>query len=64
MTTSTYAIDDADGQQITAGLSQHEARETARRIAAQLGGPVYLYLVSGSDEIDLDTDADGYEVVD
>jgi glutamate formiminotransferase len=40
---ATYAIDDGDGNEIAAGLSEHVARKTAQRIATERGIPVYLY---------------------
>jgi glutamate formiminotransferase len=38
-----YAIDDGEGNQITAGLSEYVARTTAQRIATERGISVYLY---------------------
>ena len=41
--TTTYAIDDSDGNQLTTGLSETEARATAQRMANERGTSVYLY---------------------
>lgn len=49
-----YAIDDADGTQITSGLGESDARETAQRIADRRGEAVYLYPVAGGDAADRD----------
>lgn len=46
---STYAIDDGHSNQITTGLSEHNAGATAQRIANERRETVYLYEV-GSDE--------------
>ena len=51
---ATYAIDDGEGNEITAGLSEHEARKTAQRIATERGIPVYLY----ETPVKLDEDGD------
>jgi hypothetical protein len=45
-----YAIDDADGNEITTGLPEETARETARRIASERGESVYLYEVGSESE--------------
>lgn len=39
----TYAIDDGHGNQITTGLSEQTARQTAQRIADERSQTVYLY---------------------
>lgn len=43
MNSTTYAIDDGDGNEITAGLQGHNARQVAQRLANERGEPVYLY---------------------
>jgi len=45
-----YGVDDGAGNQLTIGLSQHEARQVAQRIADRLGEPVYLYEVGSDDD--------------
>jgi hypothetical protein len=40
---STYAIDDGEGNELTAGLGEHEARRVAQRMATERGISVYLY---------------------
>jgi hypothetical protein len=49
MANTYWAVDSADGQEITTGLSEQEARGVAQRHANRLGASVYLYEV-GSDE--------------
>ncbi len=53
MSNTTYAIDDGNGNQITTGLSEHDARRVAQRIATERGESVYLY------ETPVRLDADG-----
>jgi hypothetical protein len=40
---TTYAIDDAHGNQLTTGLDERIARDTAERMANDLDEAVYLY---------------------
>lgn len=40
---TSYAVDDAHGNQITAGLSEPDARRVAQRCADRRGETVYLY---------------------
>ena len=46
----TYSIDDGNGNQLTTGLSEHEAHATAQRIANDRGETVYLYEDGGEYE--------------
>lgn len=50
---TNYAIDDGDGNQLTAGLQDHNARKVAQRLADERGESVYLY------EIPVRVDNDG-----
>lgn len=43
MTNQNYSIDDGNGNQITAGLQEHNATEVAQRIANERGASVWLY---------------------
>jgi hypothetical protein len=52
---ATFAIDDGHGNQLTAGLSEHEARSTAQRMADSRGESVYLYEM----RFDREDDSDG-----
>lgn len=45
-----YGLDDGDGNQITTGLSPHNAREVAQRMADDRGKTLYLYEDGLSDE--------------
>lgn len=44
-----WAVDSADGNELTSGLSEHDCHRVAKSHATRLGEPVYLYEV-GSDE--------------
>jgi len=41
--TMNYAIDDAQGNRLTAGLPENRARQVAQRMANERREPVYLY---------------------
>jgi hypothetical protein len=41
-----YNIDDADGTELTAGVSEHEIQAVAQRLANERGESVYYYEVS------------------
>lgn len=45
METQNYSLDDGEGNQITAGLRAHTARQTAQRMANERGKTLYLYPV-------------------
>jgi hypothetical protein len=45
----SYSIDDAHGNQLTTGLSEHEVTKAARSWANKLDASVYYY-EDGSDE--------------
>lgn len=45
-----YAVDDGDGNRLTAGLREHNARVVAQRMANDLGEPVYFYSTREGDE--------------
>jgi hypothetical protein len=46
----SYRVDDAEGNAHTAGLSEHDARRIAQRIADRHGETVYLYeAIEGAD---------------
>ena len=40
---TNYSIDDGAGNQLTTGLQEHEAHDSAQRLADERGEPVYLY---------------------
>jgi hypothetical protein len=40
---TNYAIDDGNGNRLTAGLPENRARAVAQRMADERGEPVYLY---------------------
>jgi hypothetical protein len=40
---ANYSIDDSNGNEITTGLSESNARATAQKIANKRGETVYLY---------------------
>ena len=40
---SPYSVDDGDGNEITTGLQEHNARRVAQNIATSRGETVYLY---------------------
>jgi hypothetical protein len=46
---TNYAIDDGDGNRLTAGLQEHNAEQVAQRMANERGESVYLY-ETGVDE--------------
>jgi hypothetical protein len=48
-TSTYYAIDDGDGNELTSGLQPHIARKIAQRLANERGESVYLYEVGGYD---------------
>jgi hypothetical protein len=48
---SNYAIDDGEGNRLTAGLQEHNAQSVAQRMADERGESVYLY-ETGEDEAD------------
>lgn len=45
-----YAVDDGEGNELTTGLGEHEARKVAQRMADDAGKSVYLYEVGSSEE--------------
>ena len=45
-----YAIDDGDGNRLTAGLQEHRARIVAQQMANERGEPVYLYETGENEE--------------
>ena len=45
----SYSIDDAQGNQLTTGLSEHEVTKVARSLANRLDASVYYY-EDGSEE--------------
>jgi hypothetical protein len=53
---TTYGIDTGDGNQITAGLPEHTARETAQRIADERAETVYLYEIPRDEDDDTEAE--------
>lgn len=57
-----YAIDDGNGNQITAGLQEHDARQVAQQIADERGESVWLYEIGLGDDRD-DEEPESEEIV-
>lgn len=55
MDRTNYAIDDGNGNQITAGLQEHNARKVAQRIANERGEAVFLYPIPSVEGDDAET---------
>lgn len=62
MTQTNYAIDDANGNQLTAGLSPQTARRTAQRLADERNESVYLYAIPVSDDVDASEEIEPSEI--
>lgn len=45
-----YAVDDGDGNRLTAGLGEHNVRRVAQNLANDRGEPVYFYSTNEGDE--------------
>lgn len=48
--TKRYAVDDEDGNRLTAGLAENIAEGIAQNIANRMGNPVYLYEMGEGEE--------------